>query len=332
MIHVAPLGAASPAWAALCARQPIYAGPQWRAFTVAITGAQPHHLGAFEGEALRGVLPLFIHHASVGCVINSQPWFGTPGGCFLADERARAPLLAGLAALIEATSPLSATIVLRPEERPHRAAYASALSGLGPVVEDQRVGQFTTLPLMPELLLGALRQKTRNQARKGLKQGFQISRSEAAAAWSAAAALHAENMAAIGGRAKPEAHFQALRLHLQDRALYLAHEGEALAAALIVAWGGGQTEYLIPAIAQRYRSRQPLSALLIAAMTDAIKAGRLIWSWGGTWLSQASLHHFKRGWGAQDDPYPYLIAAQPGLGPGLAALADAFPYAYLYPR
>jgi hypothetical protein len=93
-------------------------------------------------------------------------------------------------------------------------------------------------------------------------------------------------------------------------------------------------EYLTPVIEYDARTRQPLSFLIWEEMVGAVDDGFSRWNWGGTWSTQASLHHFKSGFGADDVPYRYIIATGPrgnSLPTGAAELAASFPYYYVYP-
>jgi len=310
-------------------RPDLYCTAQWRDFTEAVTGAEPIYFGALEGTRLLGLLPCFLYRSSYGSLINSLPWFGTPGACSLLEREAeaRAGLLMALSQLIQRERPLSTTLILGREDPQHRLYRAA----LGPGPTEQRLGQLSLLPSKAPII-EMLHQKSRNQLRKGLKQGFEVRISETDEDWRALWSLHREAMEARGGRFKPWTHIQALRSLLSQRALYVAyHQGEVI-AALLIAWQGETTEYLIPVIHRSYRSLQPLSVLIHAAMQDAQAGGRLRWNWGGTWLSQRSLYRFKARWGASEQPYRYLISGDlPRLRAYLPELSAAFPFAYLYP-
>jgi hypothetical protein len=180
-------------------------------------------------------------------------------------------------------------------------------------------------------------QKTRNLVRKAFKQGFTAERADDDAAWAALLRLHTETMRAKGAAPKPPEHFEALRATVppERRSLWLARSGEDVAAALLLVHHGRQTEYLVPAAEVAFRERQPLSLLIAQGMMEAMAMGRTQWNWGGTWLSQTTLHHFKAGFGAEDRPYRYLIRgradARAVLARDLPRLRTAYPYHYLWP-
>ena len=331
------------AWQAFAAAHPeadIYLEPCWRGFLQRVVGGTPRYLGAWSEGRLVGLLPTFVAEAAPGRVLNALPWYGSHGGCVVEDGRddARRALLEGYRRLLEEVDPLCATLVLPRHEEPHRALYVEALR---PRVTDHRVGQVSVLPSGAEdpgeAVLAMMRQKHRNQARKGLKQGFGVRVRDDDEAWRFLLSAHESHLTAIGGRAKPWSDFEAMREALPPdrRALYVAEADGGLVAALLLLWAGRTVEYLVPVVAVEWRSRQPLSALIHTAMVDALAAGRDRWNWGGTWESQGSLYHFKRGWGAEDEPYTYLVHARDDaletLRRAPASLTTAFRGYYLYP-
>lgn len=305
----------------------------------AIPGQYFRLLAEDERGQVLGVLPFAqLDRPGVGTVINSLPWYGSHGGCLLAEGESVATRTAMLACFRDyldgLSGLLSATIILTPLEQAHVDQYCEILR---PVTSDRRIGQVTELPVDGNALETRLLQKTRNLVRKALRQSFVLSVEDDDSAWNFLYLTHAENMAGIGGKAKPREHFQALRRSIPEsrRRLYVAHlEGEPVAGLLLL-YHNRTVEYITPVIKQAYRSAQPLSFLIWHAMLDAISAGFGWWNWGGTWASQQSLHHFKEGWGAEDRPYTYLVCASSEGRERLAMhkhmLADLFPYYYAYP-
>lgn len=321
----------------------IYSTLPFRDFLVDAVGGRPRYLVASSGGRLCGVMPTFwLSSASHGTVMNSLPWYGSHGGCVVAPgelgEAARRALLHEAAKLTSAEGVAFSTIVLTPCERAHEEAYRTALR---PRTIDRRIGQVTELPHaggdIEERLAGVLLQKTRNLARKSLKQGFELDESDDGGSWDFLHATHVENMRAIGGLPKPSSHFAALRRRIPPslrRLLTVRLGGERVAALLLLSFNG-TVEYLTPVIKVEHRPRQPLSFAIWHGMTESIRRGEREWNWGGTWESQRTLHHFKSGWGARDRPYPYMInASEVGLAAlraDRASVAAAFGFYYLYP-
>ena len=317
----------------------IYASLQFRDFLARAVGGTPTILLALDvHDQIVGALGYFqLEVPDVGTVINSMPWYGSHGGCIVRDVHAsevRRELLACYRMAASTPDVLSATIVLTPDEEHGKHDYRQMLQ---PDAIDHRVGQITELPAVGNDLECRILQKTRNLVRKALRQSFVHTIEDDEAAWQFLYQTHAENMAGIGGKAKPWAHFQAMRdaIPASARRLYLARlDGEPV-AALLLFYFNRTVEYITPVIKHEHRSAQPLSFLIWHAMQDAIADGFRWWNWGGTWTSQKSLHHFKAGWGAEDRPYTYLISSSQRGRSVLAAnkerLNDLFPYYYTYP-
>lgn len=346
MRRVVPLTAAlEPAWRDLAVADPrhlIYGSLEYRDFLAAAIPGSPHYLVALEGDRVQGGMPVFaLEVPGLGTILNSLPWYGSHGGCVLAPGAPpgiREILIGAYATLAAAHGVLAATMILSPEEEAALPIYREILA---PTALDGRIGQMTALPEqglgVAERLLATIHQKTRNLVRKSLRQGFERTTADSDAAWAFLHRVHGENMLAIGGRAKPWAHFEALRTQLPPawREVAVATlDGEPVAALLTLGFNR-TVEYFTPVVRREYRSLQPLSYLVWHGMLDAIEQGMRWWNWGGTWVGQSSLHHFKAGWGAEDRPYSYLIQASPQgletLRRQREVLGGAFPYYYVYP-
>lgn len=320
----------------------VYATLEYRDFLRAAVGGEPLYLVAREGEKIVGVLPSFrLNHPRYGTVVNSLPWYGSHGGCLVPGGAHEAETRAALLREYRraAASALAATLIVSPFEQREFETYREALQ---PAAIDRRTGQLTRLPEagpgLESRLEGILRQKTRNLARKSLRQGLLAAVEDDDDAWRFLHEVHVENIQAIGGRAKPWAHFEALKSALPRdwRRLYVARFEGAPVAALLVLDYSTTTEYFTPVVRNEFRSRQALSFLIWHAMLGSVEKSMKWWNWGGTWLTQRSLHHFKAGWGAADFPYSYLIQASPEsvarIGAERASILEAFPYYYIYPN
>lgn len=322
----------------------IYGTPEFLTFLRRVTDAETRILLAQKHGKLVGALAYAISTApGLGSVVNSLPWWGSHGSVVLDRtspdaDAVRAALAAALADQAEQIGALSSTLILLPAENGSRLAYEHAYR---PDVTEGRIGQMTTLPRdgadLDDRLLAMFGQKTRNLVRKSMKQGFVEQLTDEEWAWDFLAETHAQNIAALGGRSKPRQHFTALREAIPPamRRLAVAMDGARPVAAMLTLSFNGTVEYLTPAIRVEDRPRQPLSFLILSGMREAVRRGERVWNWGGTGLTQTSLHHFKAGFGADDRPYTYLIRASAG---GLALfrerkgeLADLFPFFYAYP-
>ncbi|MCZ8441338.1 GNAT family N-acetyltransferase [Achromobacter xylosoxidans] len=331
------------AWLSQVPSTLLYAGQEFLDFLVAACGGVSTTLIARRGGRIAGAFRYLSKTVpGIGTIINSLPWYGSHGACLLdtqPDPQVRRALLAAFGNRIAATPDvISATVILTPVEESYRQEYIDALQ---PRVLDPRNGQITALPPDGPNLLHDLEfcfaQKTRNLARKACKQGFEEIVSDEDWAWQFLHDVHVENMAAVGGKAKPREHFDAFRVHLAPgrRRLSVAMLEGQPAAAMLLAGFNDTIEYITPVIKVEHRSRQPLSFLIMQGMLDAVRSGYRHWNWGGTWHSQHSLHHFKAGWGAADWPYTYVVcASDTGLATlrsDAAKVASAFPFYYVYP-
>lgn len=293
-------------------------------------------------DRICGVLPWFEREAAgLGKVLNSLPWYGSHGGCLIGEEEpesVREALLAEFKRCAGGEGCLSATIILTHQEEYHRSQYEATLL---PVALDHRLGQMTALlgkrDDLEVSLEAVLRQKTRNLVRKALKQGFVAVEADDDESWSFLYNTHVENMEGIGGKPKPWVHFEAMRacIPAARRKLLVAELDGVRVAAMLLLYFNRTVEYITPVIKHEHRSRQPLSFLIWQGMLDACVRGYERWNWGGTWVSQESLHHFKAGWGARDMPYSYLILAteegRKSLMRVRGELAKLFPFYYTYP-
>ena len=250
----------------------------------------------------------------VGRVLNSLPWFGSYGGVGLlpgAPASARTEVLSEVRALIEDPTVGFTAINLVPSEMPHLTEYLDLLS---PRMVVPRRTQVTTLPRGPagleESLMSLFHPKARNAIRKGLGQGFRIDLQDTDEAWAALEALHAANMARIGGRAKSAHALGTLRKHVppENRRLAVALSEHGPVAALLTARVGGTVEYLVPAVDEDSRTTQALSALIWHEMLAASATGARWWNWGGTGWQQESLLRFKSRLGGTVVEYATLVS------------------------
>ena len=343
MITIQPAHSQLKDWELLlrkCSSPLIYFTHSWSHFIQKVTGATEHHMIAYQGENPVGFLPLWSTKSGPNIVMNSQPWYGTHGGCLLVDpsqDDVRASLLAAAAKKIKELQASAFTCILTPSEEAHRSLYQSQLET---TTFDSRIGQISTLPRQSQsedsphsLILQHVKQKTRNLIRKSLKQDFEVHRDSSEESWRFLFDEHQKGILAKGGQPKPWSHFTALRetIPMDQVRLYIAtHESTKVAALLLLRYRD-TVEYLTPVTSVDWRAKQPLSFLIYHAMADAISDGYSTWNWGGTWHTQHSLHHFKRGWGAEDKEYSYVIYARESLIKSLQAERMSVPWFYLYP-
>jgi len=321
----------------------VYAKPSFLNFLSEAVEGERQAVYHYEHGQLAGFLPYFLLERGPGVVINSLPWFGSHGGCYVHDsadpEKVRRQLLRKFKEILRGEKRLqTSTISLSPFEQAYVELYIEELE---PAAIDKRLGQITTLPErrghtdeadISQALMGLMKQTARRSLRKGLKQNFEFVADTSDAAWEFLYEIHCDNMKAIGGRPKEWRHICAMRGHLAEEArIWTAKLKEEPVAALLCLFSPPCAEYILPTIKHEYRPLQPLSFLIHQGMIAAVKEGFSYWNFGGTWPAQKSLHHFKLGWGAEDAPYTYIINTGPRFSGVTPELARDYPFYYFYP-
>jgi hypothetical protein len=265
-------------------------------------GCEAEYLVALQGGDVRGVLPAMWASADGARILNSLPYFGSPGAPLAAGEAIAAALLAAWNERATDAGTAAATLVANPF-RPG----AAPVHDLG----DERINQATPLAGVAgseAALLARAEPSAGRNLRKARRLGVEVGRE--ADALDELAAIHAENMARIGGRARDPGFFAATARHLRpgaDYDVYTARLGGEVVAGLLVSWLGAAAEYLVPAVREQHRSDQPLAAVLARALVDAAERGLAWWNWGGSWPSQQGVQRFKRKWGGRRVTYRYYV-------------------------
>ncbi len=282
------------------------------------------YLVAYEGERMVGALPAFLKRNSrYGNVLNSLPFYGSNGGVIvgadapdpLAVRRSLVAAFHGLArdesaaVSVLVSNPLDGDASFYDSEWPHSC-------------RDERIGQVCMLPGGEKgepgraaLLMAMYHSKTRNCIRKAQKSEILVYHSGSVDALHFLAELHRENIEAIGGLAKPNTVFLAIRKifrYDEDYRVYVAEKDGERIAGLLVFFFNRTAEYFTPATRERFRIYQPMSLLVYQAMQEAGRRGCLYWNWGGTWLTQDAVYQFKSRWGTVDLPYFYYVREYEG--------------------
>lgn len=308
--------------------------------------ASDHYILAFENGQLVGAIPCFLMEGPLGTVLNSLPFFGSHGSVLLkpgASSLVASALAEALALHCERNEVTFATVIDTPFSN-NKSVFRQAINFQ---FEDQRIGQVTTLPegtdnveQLEKSLLAHYHQKTRNIVRKAIKNELIFGHENNQIALDALHALHENNILEIGGIAKPKSFFTALTNQLEYDKHYRVYTARSDAGevicALMLLYFKDMVEYFVPATSLNWRKAQPLSALIHIAMRDAIlEFGTRKWNWGGTWLSQDGVYHFKSRWGTQDYPYSYYTRMFSGelVMPNISRemLLQDYPWFYTIP-
>lgn len=301
----------------------VYYTPAFRRYLLAVAGGECRSCLAFEGDRLTGVLPALVKDGLYGPVLNSLPFFGSHGGVLAVTSEAGAALRAEYDRLAAACT--AAVWVSHPFTEVTPPAHT---------LTDERIAQWTPLVPGDPGTLAAVEPSARRNVQKARAEGVTVRETPDALPF--LESTHRENMAAIGGRAKPEAFFTALGDTMafgRDWRLYLAERSGEPLAALLTFEAVRTVEYVMPAVRESARALQPTAAVLAHAMAGAAARGFTRWNWGGTWLTQDGVYRFKKKWGAVERRYRYFVTlGDPSLlGRSPEDLSAAYPWYFTVP-
>lgn len=323
----------------------LYYSLQYRNFlSKFMKDSDPYYLVAFNDGQMIGALPTFLkRNAKYGNVLNSLPFYGSNGGIITSPlvkdpKEVSLALLQAFYDLAHQKNVCTATIISNPLENNQQFYEKYALHTL----RDERIGQISPLPVVQcedeiaDVLMNQFHRKTRNMVRKALKSNFIVSHGGSMKNIECLYYLHCENIQALGGLAKPRYVFDAIQstfVYDKEYRIYTAESDGLIIAALLVFFYNKTAEYFTPAVAEQYRSNQPVSLLIFEAMKEAVHRGFKYWNWGGTWLSQSGVYAFKKRWGTVDYPYYYYIHEfnQSLRGTTPAILLSEYPFYYVLP-
>jgi hypothetical protein len=304
----------------------IYYTPVFRDYIARLLGARSLGRLALEEGRIVGVMPLLALDGAYGTVINSLPFFGSNGGVLASTVDAELALYKEYERLASAAGVAVSVWISHPfmEIPPPCHDY-----------QDERIAQWTDLTVAG---VGGLPDGIDSSARRnfGKAESSSVVVGESPDALGFLEEVHRENMAAIGGRAKPDDFFRCLpeiMAYGRDWRLYVAERKGEMLAALLTFEAGRTVEYVMPVVRESARGLQPTAAILARAMNDAQSRGFVRWNWGGTWLTQEGVYRFKKKWGAAERRYSYFITLNEKSLLGLKAdqLADEYPWFYTLP-
>jgi len=252
-----------------------------------------------DSDNIRAILPLMQKNGKFGLVINSLPYYGSNGGILAKNQEAYHFLLNHYLELISNVA--SATYISNPLNVDEEGFDYDHV--------DTRIGHWTPLEKtddIPLSLMNSYHSKTRNLVRKAMKLDIKVSIDNEAKDF--LYETHVENMRTIGGMAKENFFFDLLEKYFtakEDYNIYVATlEGKRIGAVLLFYYNN-TVEYFTPSVLKEYRNYQSTSLIVYTAMIDAVKQDYKWWNWGGTWLSQDGVYHFKTRFGALDKEYKY---------------------------
>lgn len=284
-----------------------------------------------KGSKILAALPFAKKVSELGSVINSLPFYGSCSSV-VGSARSEDAVLMVKALLGHASENRVSAVTIIDDWR------TNVFLGLGDAdFVSKRSNQFIELERWHgKSPIDHYHQKTRNLVRKAIKLGVACRVSSNPEDFVNLEVVHRENMASVGGAAKPARFFERLRDQCQEIGrckLYVASLGGRDCAYLLNFYCGDTVEYYMPAVRVDARSAQPLSLLIDTALQDAMCDGYAYWNFGGTWPNQHSLRHFKTRWGGSETSYCYYtyVINQEIISRSSKDLLRAFAYFFVVP-
>lgn len=277
----------------------LYHSIEYKEFLENLLNCSSHYLLIRDNNKIISALPLMLKNGPLGTIANSLPYYGSNGGVIGSRDAQAIKLYQdeinklNLAAITLTSSPA-----------------VNSIHQLSKTITDQRISQITPLENHgnPEdYILSIIDASSRRNIKKAIKNNITIKITNHDGL-KFLEETHYENMAVIGGKAKSKNFFATISDYFAANTnyrIYTAFIDEIPVAALLVFYFNTTVEYFTPVVKHEVRSLQPLSAILLQAMSDAIKDGFKHWNWGGTWLTQQGVYKFKKKWGALSKIYNY---------------------------
>lgn len=318
----------------------LFASNKYRKFLKEFLNEQDvYFLAIDQNGAIKGALPTFLkQNKEYGNVLNSLPFYGSNGAVveFENNNNVRVALVNEFNNFAKANNCVASTLISSPLE-PLENFYEKNVNY---TCKDSRIGQLSPLPQVVDnidsTVMQLLDSKMRNLVRKAQKLEISVHSEQGEQYLDFLISTHQENLAAIGGLAKPENLFRLVPKHFNygsDYKIYYAKKDGQLIAALLVFYFNKTVEYYTPVIKAEFRNSQPMSLLIFEAMKEAVANRYKWWNWGGTWASQGGVYHFKSQWGTQDKMYYYYtkIFDETILNKTKEQLLEAYPYFFVAP-
>ena len=278
-----------------------YFSTKYKDFLEELLEVESNYLILMNLGKIQAILPLMYKDGKFGRVVNTLPYYGSNGGILSTSDEATAFLLDYYYTFIKEVS--ASTYIENP--------LSEFKLDLECDILDKRIGHWTQLEFFEdyeENIMAVYHSKTRNLVRKGIKLGVEIEIDNSKMDF--LYETHCANMADINGKSKDKRFFKLIDKHFtkgKDYNIYIAKYANNIIGAVLFFYYNDIVEYFTPTVVKEYRSYQSTSAIIYKAMVDASKNGFKWWNWGGTWLTQDGVYHFKKRFGAIDKEYRYFI-------------------------
>jgi len=271
---------------------------EWRLVARDAYGIASHFLIASDAGQIAGALALYeIKHRVFGHYLATA-MFGTDGGLFFESNAARDALLAEARSLADRLG--VAYIALRSRDL--------ALAGFE-VDESQRTAVIS-VDGDSEQMMAKLPGKTRNQVRRGQKEGFTVSTGP-----DQIAAFHAvfhRHMRRLGTPAHSLAYYEAIAKHLGERAqFWVVRDGDALVAGALQSFVNRTSANIHTVALAEYNPRCPNYLLYWRMIEESVARGCREMDLGRS-ASDSSQLAFKENWNPTILPLHYNYFVRPG--------------------
>jgi len=257
-------------------------------------GYRPFFFGAYRGDRLTGILPMFLTEGFItGKTLISSP-FAVYGGILAEDEESRNGLRDRAAELGKS---------LRVQYIELRNAWPEQCVGWSPL---RRYATFTQ-PLSttdPEVLLQEVPKKTRNMVRKSLKTPFEIRRVRDLKNFER---LHSFTLRRLGTPSFPPRHFTEILRQFGTGIdiCEVAIEGRVVGSSLSFLFRGEMHIYYA-ATDPAYNHLATNYRMYFENMLWAASAGYSVYDFGRTKLGTGTFE-FKRHWNTTQRELPYEV-------------------------
>jgi hypothetical protein len=277
-------------------------------------------------------LPGLLKRSDAGAVYNSLPFFGPNAGVMSTDPSYDAVAHQQL---------LNHALEIASREAAWSAVFYTPLFFNDFALYDQNVGsaavvvekftQWLHLPDSPNWS-AKLKYDLRKADASGVRVVKDVSSQQLGDLWW----IYLENCRDYGIPAKPRQFLDTLIAGVSTiYSTYVATVGEQVVAGLIVLWGPRTVSYFLPCTRHDFRSLQPSTALIDAAIRDAIQRGVDTWNWESSPSRESGVYQFKKKWGSVEQNYRIYVVPfrdeRDFVKLGRERIVENFPYFFAYP-
>lgn len=258
----------------------------WRSVVTGAYDLESHFLGAVEDREIVGFLGLYLaDHPIFGKYLTTAP-FGSDGGFFFQDQQTKALLAKEARTLADRLDVDYLLIRGRglsldgfSVDRHYSTAVIDLKAGAEGIWRDQ------------------LKAKTRNQVRRGMKEGFRIC--SGPDQMEPFYEVFHRHMKDLGSPAHALRFYQEILEHLGERVEFLvARDGEDLAAGALLFWVNDTAMNLHTVSLRKYNRRCP-NYLVYWKMLEKSCARGCLWFDMGRSEANSSVMRFKENWSPQ---------------------------------